>query len=91
MSIKNSKIFKEDYANLQRSILEIADEKIKTELTDLLLQLSAEVSVMDMHHDSVSITGKMPDAIRDSRSKIYDIRQRIEKKISDHQVKLTKN
>jgi len=91
MSIKNSKIFKEDYANLQRSILEISDENIKNELTKLLLELSAEVAIIDMHHDSVSITGKMPDALRDSRSKIASIRKNIDKKISDYQTRQTKN
>lgn len=81
MSIKDSPIFKEDYAKLQKEIQEIVDEDTKKELTLMLLELSREVSSVDMHHDAILITGKMPDGIQDSRNKIASIRKKIDAKL----------
>lgn len=82
MSIKDSPIFKEDYAKLQKEIQEIVDEDTKKELTFMLLELSREVSALDMHHDAIMLSGKMPEAVQDSRSKVASIRKKIDAKLN---------
>jgi hypothetical protein len=84
ISIKNSLAFKEDYARMQKDISEVTDENLKKELTSLLLTILKEVSAIDMHHDSISITGKLPDGIQESRNKIASIRKKIDAKLSSY-------
>jgi hypothetical protein len=84
LSIKNSKAFKEDYAKMQKDISSILDENLKRELTGLLTDLLREVASVDMHHDAIAITGKMPEAIKDSRIKIASIRKKIDAKLNSY-------
>jgi hypothetical protein len=84
MSIKNSPAFKQDYNKMQKEISEVIDENLKKELTSMLLEILREVSIIDMHHDAISITGKMPEGIQDSRNKIASIRKRIDAKLSSY-------
>lgn len=84
MSIKNSPAFKQDYNKMQKEISEVIDENLKKELTSMLLEILREISIIDMHHDAISITGKMPEGIQDSRNKIASIRKRIDAKLALH-------
>jgi hypothetical protein len=84
MSLKNSPVFKKDYANYQKEISLVEDESLKNELISLLLELSSTVGAVDMSHDAVVITGKMPEGIQDSRSKIAAIRKKLDSKLNHY-------
>jgi hypothetical protein len=82
MKLRDNPIFKEDYNRYQKQILEISDEQLKTELTDLLLMLSREVSAIDMHHETLLVNGRMPSSLSDSRSSLASIKKKLDAKLA---------
>ena len=82
MKLRDNPIFKEDYNRYQKQILEISDEHLKTELTDLLLMLSREVSAIDMHHETLLVNGRMPSSLSDSRSSLASIKKKLDAKLA---------
>jgi hypothetical protein len=82
MKLRDNPVFKEDYKRYQQQILEIADERLKVELTDLLLMLSREVSAIDMHHETLLINGRMPVSLTDSRSSLASIKKKLDAKLT---------
>jgi hypothetical protein len=82
MKLRDNPVFKEDYKRYQQQILEITDERLKVELTDLLLMLSREVSAIDMHHETLLINGRMPNSLSDSRSSLASIKKKLDAKLA---------
>lgn len=82
MKLRDNPKFKEDYNRYQKQILEIEDENLRIELTDLLLMLSREVSAIDMHHDTLLINGRMPSGISDSRESLTSIKKKLDARLS---------
>ena len=82
ISIKNSPAFKNDYERYQKEIASVTDETAKNELIRLLTELLREVTALDMHHDAVMLSGKLPEGVQDSRTKIASIRKKIDAKLS---------
>lgn len=82
MKLRDNPKFKEDYNNYQQQILAVEDHHLRTELTDLLLLFSKEVSAIDMHHETLLINGRMPGGISESRSNLASIKKKLDAKLS---------
>lgn len=85
MSLKSSKLFQDDYARYQRQIFEIKDETVKKELTNLLVELSNCVISIDMHHDTLLSTGRLPEATNDIRNNLASIKRKLDTRLMTHQ------
>lgn len=82
ISIKNSPAFKNDYERYQREIALVTDETAKSELIKLLSELIREVTALDMHHDAVMLSGKLPEGVQDSRTKVASVRKKLDAKLA---------
>lgn len=82
MSLKNNPAFKKDYARYQEEIRQIVDEKHQKELTSMLLDFLNEVNSIDFHHEALFQTGKLPEATRESRTKLASIKKKLDAKLS---------
>lgn len=82
MKLRDNPKFKEDLNRYQQEILEVADERLKTELKDLLLMFTREAAAIDMHHDTLLLNGRMPTAVADSRSNLASIKKKLDAKLS---------
>lgn len=80
-TLRNNPVFIEDYANYQKTILEIKDEALQKELTGLLLELVRAVDSIDLHHDALLLGGKLPDAARDARMNLASIKKKLDAKL----------
>jgi hypothetical protein len=84
MSLKNNPVFKKDYAQYQTEIKQVTDQKLQKELTALLIELVNEVVTIDMNHDAMILTRKLPDATKDSRTKLASIKKKLDTKLSSY-------
>jgi hypothetical protein len=82
MKLKDNPVFQEDYKRYQQQILEIADDRLRVELTDLLLMLLREISAIDMHHETLLINGRMPASLADSRRSLASIKKKLDAKLA---------
>jgi hypothetical protein len=82
MKLRDTPVFQEDYKRYQQQILEITDERLRVELTDLLLMLSREISAIDMHHETLLINGRMPASLADSRRSLASIKKKLDAKLA---------
>ena len=83
LNLSNSPRFKEDYNNLSNRIDKITNEKLQSELRKLLVQLVNEVRNIDKNHERLLYDKKLPDSTVDSKSKLLEIRRKIDKRLSD--------
>lgn len=83
LNLSNSPRFKEDYNNLSNRIDKITNEKLQSELKKLLVQLVNEVRNIDKNHERLLYDKKLPDSTVDSKSKLLEIRRKIDKRLSD--------
>ena len=83
LNLSNSLRFKEDYNNLSNRIDKITNEKLQSELRKLLVQLVNEVRNIDKNHERLLYDKKLPDSTVDSKSKLLEIRRKIDKRLSD--------
>ena len=82
MSLKNSKIFQDDYARYQQQISSIADESVKKELTKLLNEMSNCVISIDMHHDTLLSTGRLPESTNDIRNNLVSVKKKLDTRLA---------
>ena len=83
LNLSNSPRFKEDYNNLSNRIDKITNEKLQSELKKLLVQLVNEVRNIDKNHERLLYDKKLPDSTVDSKSKLLEIRRKIDKRLND--------
>lgn len=81
ISLENSTKFKEDFNRLKEEISQITNENIKGELEGYLKNLIFEVKKLDRFHSELRIHNALSKSTSDSRSKIQEIRKKIEKKL----------
>lgn len=91
ISIRNSEAFKQDYAKYQKSIREIKDEKAQKECLNILLKLANEVSIIDMHHETLITTSRLPEDVKESRQKIINLKKTLDKTIQLAEQAQTRN
>jgi hypothetical protein len=84
IKLRDNPIFKKDHFQYQQAIKAVTDEKLQQELISLLVELVNEVNVIDLHHDALLLTGKLPHATEDSRSKLASIKKNLDAKLSSY-------
>ena len=87
IKLRDNPIFKKDHFQYQQDIKKVTDEKLQRELTLLLVELVNEVTVIDLHHDALLVTGKLPQATGDSRSKLASIKKKLDTKLSSYKAR----
>jgi hypothetical protein len=80
--LKENQAFTKDYKNYQQRIAKVTNEQTKKELVTLLLELSREVDNIDLCHEQMLITNKMPGTASETRSAIASCRKRLETKLA---------
>jgi len=83
INLFNSPRFKEDYKNISLKIENITNEKFQSELKKLLVQLVNEVKNVDKMHERLIYDKKLPETNGDSKSRLLEIRKKIDKRLSD--------
>lgn len=79
---KNERFLKE-YSEFKEKISKIQDEKIKSELQNMLSILAKEVKIIDQNHENIILTKKIPDDLNERREIILSLRKKIERKLLD--------
>jgi hypothetical protein len=80
--LANNERFKKEYKQFSEKISMIPDEKIKTEMNQLLQKLLSEVrSIDNYHHELINGNKLATDSISTQRSSLSSIRQQLIKKI----------
>jgi hypothetical protein len=80
--IKNERFLKE-YRELNEKISLVTDQKIQEELFLLLTKLVSEIKSLDSVHKELFSTNKIPSSINEQRTRIFDLRKKLHKKIED--------
>lgn len=91
ISIRNSDVFKQDYTRYQKAIREITHEPTQKECLNLLLKLANEVAIIDMHHETLITTSRLPEDIKESRQKIINLKKTLDKTLVAAQQAQTRN
>lgn len=81
ISLESNPKFIKDFNKLREEISQITDDNLKTELESHLKNLIFEVKKLDIMHGELSMHNALPKGVSDSRSKIQEIRKKIEKKL----------
>lgn len=82
ISIRNSEVFKKDYARYQESIKAIKDETKQKECLNLLIKLANEIATIDMHHESLITSRRLPEDIKSTREKIFNLKKILDKTLT---------
>jgi len=82
-NLEKSKEFQEEYINFKNKINKINNDKVKEELYALLNALLNEVKKIDIQHNEVVISHRIPTATVETRNNIIKIRQKISEKIEE--------
>lgn len=82
-NLEKSKEFQEEYINFKNKINKINNDKVKEELYALLNALHNEVKKIDIQHNEVVISHRIPTATVETRNNIIKIRQKISEKIEE--------
>lgn len=74
--------FQKEYKEFSEKISTITDEKVKTDLTQLLQKMIAEARSLDRQHEELFRGSRLAtDAVSNHRSSLTSIRQQLVKKI----------
>lgn len=82
-NLERSKEFQEEYQIFKEKIHRINNAQAKEELFALLNALLNEVKKIDIQHNEVTISHRIPTATVETRINIIKIRQRINEKIEE--------
>jgi hypothetical protein len=83
ISLLESEHFKRDYANYKNQISNIQREDLKQRANDLLNKLISEIKMVDLQHQELFATHKMPMRLEESKKKILDIRKELDRFLKD--------
>lgn len=84
MKLRDNPKFKEDYANYQKAISEIDNDEFKQECIDLLKKFVNEVNAIDLHHDAIFTSKRLPEAIQESRTNLASVKKRLDAKLAQY-------
>lgn len=82
-NLERSKEFQEEYQAFKEKINRINDIRVREELFALLNALHNEVKKIDIQHNEVTISHRIPTATVETRNNIIKIRQKITEKIEE--------
>lgn len=83
MRLEDNKKFREEFERFQNQISQITNENLKLELSGLLKDMLSEVRLIDQQHNQLFERKSLPTTVVDNRSKLLEIRKKIEKKLKD--------
>jgi hypothetical protein len=85
MSIKlqDNPRFVAEYADYQKRIAAITDQRLQDDLTRLLVQLKEQVRFIDRTHEQVYMTGRIPGEVSDLRNDLIKHRKTLDQKLRD--------
>ena len=81
MNLEQSEPFIKDLARYRQAINRMSTTESKNKLEHLISMLIAEVRYVDSQHTDLNVNKTLPSTIIDSRTKIFEIRNKIEQLI----------
>jgi hypothetical protein len=84
IKLRDNPVFKKDHFQYQQDIKKVTDENLQQELISLLTELVNEVNTIDLHHDALLLTGTLPEATKESRTKLASIKKKLDTKLSSY-------
>ena len=85
-TIEDSERFKKEYNDFKTRINNITDNnRLKTELLSKLNDLLKEVRYIDSQHLDILMAKQLPSIVDDTRSKLLELRQSIDKNLSNYE------
>jgi hypothetical protein len=73
--LEKSERFQKEFVDYQIRCEKISDEKIKSEIKNLLNKLIFEIRNIDKQHSDLMFSKRIPEFVPESRQKIFDIRK----------------
>lgn len=83
LKLNQSSVFKEEYEIFKNKIEKIENPNFKDELNALLSKLVQEVRNLDILHNELAVTNKLPIGTTDSRNSILSLRHQLIRKLKD--------
>ena len=77
MLLQSSSKFQEEYRKFKEGIDKLTDSKAKTRAEQLLKDLLTEVKRLDRVHQGLTFHQPLPDDIKMSRNKLFEIRKKL--------------
>jgi hypothetical protein len=78
MKLQDNPQFQEDYKKYQKEISLITDDRMKKDLTDLLIEFSRQVAAIDQQHTQLFFSNKLPTDISETRLRLSECKRKIE-------------
>lgn len=83
MFLEKNERFVKEYNEFNEKISKISNEKLKSDLRDLMNRLLFEVRSIDRQHQDAMSGIKLPSAVKENRDVITDIRKQIFKRLAE--------
>ena len=78
MKLESNEKFTKDLNRYKQALENMPTQESKNKLEYLIRTLVNEIRYLDSQHDELNISKTLPNTIIDSRTKIYEIRNKIE-------------
>ena len=78
MKLESNEKFTKDLNRYRQALENMPTQESKNKLEYLIRTLVNEIRYLDSQHDELNISKTLPNTIIDSRTKIYQIRNKIE-------------
>lgn len=78
MKLESNEKFTKDLNRYKQALESMPTKEAKNKLEYLIRTLVNEIRYLDSQHDELNISKTLPNTIIDSRTKIYEIRNKIE-------------
>lgn len=79
--LENNPKIREDFKNLQKRISAVTDEPLKQNMTGLFLKLKEHVKRLDLQHESLFVSYRLPADAGETRDSLKKIRKSLEDKL----------
>lgn len=83
MLLEQNERFVKEFNEFNEKISKITNERLKSELVDLLNQLLFEVRKIDRQHHDAMLGIKLPTAVKENRDVITNLRKQIHRRLSE--------
>lgn len=82
-TIQSSERFKKEYLNFQERISNVADGILKQDLITKLTTLKELVMYLDRQHETLFVSNKLGNDIKETRDEIVSVRKQISESLSN--------
>jgi hypothetical protein len=83
LSLEKSQTFQNEMKTYRELLENLSDPNLKKEVNELIRKLLWEVKNIDIQHNNMITTRKMPAFVDESKHKIQEIRSRLQKLSKD--------